>query len=299
MNFKWIMVSSLLAASLAFAACGDDETDAPCETDADCASGEVCIGLEGARECEILCDSDDDCDGDQVCIQVPDIDPAGATVCEPPIAEQECSVDADCAGTGATCVEGFCVLPAACDDDSDCDAGEVCEAGACIVPTTEDECETTADCIDQTAYCAEIGGTSQCLDVSCGSDLNSCSRCELGPSRSPNGPVIFFPQQVGTCSQDPNQCLPGAAPWVCEFSFQAFGDDLPTSNLNNRIRVISARGDELTVFGTKTSQSGNNRQYNFRACFPDTSSGNIGTAVVLRDNSNDASNTLCVDGSLQ
>ncbi|WP_373045427.1 hypothetical protein [Vulgatibacter sp.] len=305
MNWKWLMICTgvTFAASAGLAACGDDE-DAPCETDGDCAENEFCIGpAVGALECEQLCESSDECNREgEECIQVEDISRGGVTVCEPAQLQEECTTDTDCTEEGAVCVEGGCIVPDECTADTDCETGEVCEGGTCVPEATTNECETTADCIDQTAYCAEVGAGSSCLDVSCGADLNSCSRCTLGPNngdRDADGPVIFFPEQVGTCTQDASQCLPGAAPWVCTFSFLGFDDNLPTSDLNNRIRVISSAGRELTVFGTGFSAAGNNTEYRFRACFPETSSGNIGTAVVLRDSANDASNSLCVDGTLQ
>ncbi len=302
MNWKSLMLSAgvLLAGSTALVACGDDG-DAPCEVDADCADGEVCIGLQGARECEILCTSDDECTEEgEACIQVPDVNPDGATVCDPiELTEDSCSTDADCTAP-STCVDGFCQVPAECTSDADCTSPDVCVEGACVAPSTE-TCESTADCIADTAYCATVGAQDTCLDISCGSSLNSCGRGVLGPkggARDANGPVIFFPEQVGSCSQDPNQCLPGAAPYVCEFSFLAFDDNLATSGLNSKINVISRSGSRLTVFGGRSTASGNNTQYNFKACFPETSSGNIGTAVVLADSANDDSQTLCVDGTL-
>lgn len=302
MNWKWLTICGVLAASAGLVACGDDE-DAPCEVDADCAEGEFCIGLEGAKECEQLCENlgfSEECNREgEVCVEVQDASRGGVTVCEPADVEAECQTDADC-GEDAACVGGSCVPLAECETDDDCtEAGAICENSFCVVPSTN-ACTSTAECIEDNAYCAE---TDTCIDVSCGSDLNSCSRCSLGPNggnRSSDGPVIFFPTQVGVCKQDTSLCLPGAAPWACQFSFLAFdsNDDLPTSGLNNRIRVISSRGDELTVFGTDTQARGNNREYTFTACFPETTNGGIGTAVVLRDQANDHSNTLCVSGQL-
>jgi len=273
--------------------------------DADCAPGEVCVGLERARDCAVLCASDEDCvvEG-EACIQVPDADPSGATVCAPidPMLPS-CELDSDC-GSAEICVDGFCVLPAECETDTDCPGGS-CESGVCVTPGGA-SCENTAACVaaGETAYCADLGdGESACLDVSCGAELNSCGRCELGPNggaRDANGPVIFYPQQKGTCSQDPNQCLPGNTPFVCTFTFLAFDPDgnLPTSDLNGRINLINRNGTRLTVFGASTSAAGNNRAYEFRGCFPESQSGFVSSAVVLGDAAGNDSQTLCVDGRL-
>ena len=302
MNWKWLMICGALAASVGFVACGD-EGDPPCETDQDCAENEFCIGPEGARECEQLCEnlgSSVECDREgEICTEVEDPARGGVTICEPAEASPTCTTDDDC-GENEVCVAGGCVPQQECTVNEDCpNAGDVCENGFCVAPSTT-ACESTADCIDETAYCAT---NDSCVDVSCGAPVNSCDRCSLGPNggdRSSSGPVIFFPEQSGTCEQNPNLCLPGAAPWACTFTFLAFDSegDLPTSNLNNRIRVISSRGDELTVFGTRSEAVGANREYTFQACFPETSSGRIGTAVLLRDDANEHSNSLCVSGEL-
>jgi hypothetical protein len=310
MNWKSMMLCAgvLIAGSTGLVACGDDE-DAPCETDGDCAQGEVCIGLQGARECEVLCKSDAECTKEgEACIQVPDVNPDGATVCDPiKVTDETCETNDDCTG-GATCVDGFCSAPPECSDTVPCAQGLVCESGTCVTAPTTSECQNTGECLDgATAYCADLGGgVSSCLDVGCGDDLNSCGRCALGPNggnRDSNGPVLFAPEQVGTCRQDSSQCLPGAAPYVCEFAFFAFDQqgDLPatTSGLNSRINVISRSGSRLTVFGTGLSQQGNNTRYTFRACFPETTGGNIGTAIVMSDNGGNDSQTLCVDGRLR
>jgi len=305
MNWKSMMICTgvLFAGAMGLAACGEDG-DVACESDADCSGDEFCIGPEGAKECEILCKSDADCTKEgEACVQVQDAARGGATVCDPAPNEQ-CTTNAECTN-GGTCVEGFCQAPTnQCTADTDCPtAGDICQDGTCVTPSTN-SCSTTADCVADTSYCADLGGgTSSCLDVACGSDLNSCGRCALGPNggnRDSAGPVLFFPEQVGNCTQDPNQCLPGAAPFVCEFSFLAFDPtgDLPTSGLNSKINVISRTGSRLTVFGAKSAAQGNNTKYNFRACFPETSSRAIGTAVVLKDNGGNDSQTLCVDGTL-
>jgi hypothetical protein len=289
---------------MGLAGCGDDE-DAPCEVDEDCGAEEFCIGLQGARECEQLCESDAECNRDgEVCIEVEDITRNGVTVCEPGNLQEDCQSDSDCdTANGEQCIENFCQVPAECSDSTPCANGETCQGGVCVADATTSECTGTADCLSggETAYCADLGAGSACLDVSCGADLNSCSRCALGPNngdRDSNGPVIFFPEQSGACVQNPNECLPGAAPWSCTFTFVAFGEDLATSNLNNRITVISRTGSRNTVFGTRSAASGANTQYTFKACFPDTTNGGIGTAVVLVDNGGADSNTLCIEGNL-
>ncbi len=277
---------------------GTDHETPPCEVDADCAPGEFCLEVDGAITCAELCETDADCtrEGER-CIQT---ERGGGTVCRP-ADPTECETDADCSES-QLCIDGFCLFRSNCETDADCAGGESCISGACMAGSTG-ACESTADCVTSTAYCAALPDGDACVDVSCGSEINSCGRCELGPNagaRDANGPVIFFPEQVGSCALDPSQCLPGAAPWVCEFSFLAFDleGNLPTSSLDNRINVISRNGARLSVFGTRAQAAGTNTQNNFRLCMQESDSGIVGSAVVLSDTAGDDSQTLCIDGSL-
>lgn len=272
-----------------------------CVVDADCAADEFCVGPAGARRCAVLCTSDDDCSGDEICTQVAE---NGATICQPPTIDPPCGVDADCAAP-ELCVDGFCVLPLACEEDEDClDAGERCEGGICVPVENPTTCESTPECYEEVAYCADLGGTTACIDVSCGSSLNACGRCALGPNegaRDPGGPLLFFPQQLGACEQDPDACLPGAAPLRCTFTFLAYDPDgdLPTSGLNERIRQISRTGALLSTFGTSASPGETWVSYTFSACFAESPSGLVSTAVVLADDAGNESQSLCIEGALQ
>lgn len=305
MSYRWLMLSTgLLFAATGLVACGDDE-DPPCETHEDCAEGELCVGPEdGAKECEQLCETDADCNrAGEVCVEVPPGSNvrAGTQICEPAVGERSCSVDTDCE-TGEICLGGFCTVPAEeCTSDEDCGEGFVCVEGACT--ETGGTCTDNAACYEDTGYCGATTTGNECVDMSCGATFNACGRCSLGPNggqKSANGPVLFFPSQVGSCVAKPGECEPGAAPYSCTFSFQAFDPDgdLPTSGLNQAIRVVSRTGQLLSVFGTSSTGSGNERTYQFKACFPETSSGSIGTAVVLQDNGGNYSQTLCVSGEL-
>lgn len=309
MNWKWMMMAGVLAASLAFAACGDDDDDdnlPPCDVTADCATGEVCVGADGAKVCRVGCSDDTDCTGGRIC-RNDELDPNGPLACFRDTTGGACEEDFDCE-EGQFCIEGTCQEPASCEDDTDCLEGEVCdETGACV-PDEGGACTTTAECVEETAICAQA--TSECVDASCSATWNTCERCTLGPNggdRAANGPLVFPAQttQVGTCVQDTSRCAPGGAPWACEFAFLAIDldGDLPTSGLNGdsgKIRVLSGSGNESGIFGATQNVDATTgfTRYTFQACFPDTSSGNIGTAVFVRDDANNASNTLCINGSL-
>ncbi|WP_373049582.1 Dickkopf N-terminal cysteine-rich domain-containing protein [Vulgatibacter sp.] len=265
-----------------------------CEVDADCAEGELCL-LDG--ECAVLCTADEECAQGESCVEV---ETGGVTICTP-AATTDCETDADCTGD-EVCADGMC-LASGCSSSADCEEGEACVAGSCVADAGG-SCTTTADCYADVSYCADLGTETACVDVSCGGDLNSCSRCALGPNGGAidaSGPLLFFPEQFGSCEQDPNVCLPGAAPFACTFTVLAFDpdDDLPTTGLNEAIRTITATAAELATFGTSSRTSGNFQQFTFRSCFPETSSGNIGTAVVLRDQAGNDSQSLCIDGRLQ
>lgn len=118
--------------------CTDLPPDPECRNDLDCADGEVCE--LGGRGC-------------------------GTPVCVP-----GCNEDAQC-GRGQDCVEVQCVTcpcpglcmdrppDAACRNDDDCGAGEVCEPGGpgCSTPVCVPGCHANDDC--------QAG--QSCLDVQC------------------------------------------------------------------------------------------------------------------------------------
>jgi hypothetical protein len=123
----------------------------PCDSDADCEEGSVCV--EG--ECRPLetCATDADCAEDQKCIDQACTDCHCQTDADCPLDEycyQECvcrereevpcESDGDCADD-ELCMDSVCVPVPPCTDDGDCPAGLICDGGVCVRP-----CETDEDC---------------------------------------------------------------------------------------------------------------------------------------------------------
>jgi Cys-rich repeat protein len=142
-----------------------------CLTSADCGTGGVCVGAQGAAtgDCYDGCTADTDCREGYLCGPI-------TSTCRPaPPTDQladntagtACTMDGDCgdgvcqtmrgSGGGATPLPGgYCT--GACLDDSHCGAGGVCRrtgagAGACY-----GSCATDTDCTRDGYRCREIGG---------------------------------------------------------------------------------------------------------------------------------------------
>jgi len=94
-----------------------------CETDADCAEGQVCENGVCTDAPAPECETDADCAEGQVCED-------GVCIDAP---APECNTNADCA-EGQVCEDGVCtdapVLD--CDTNADCAEGQVCEDGVCV-----------------------------------------------------------------------------------------------------------------------------------------------------------------------
>jgi Cys-rich repeat protein len=154
----------------------------PCDSDADCEEGSVCVGGE-CRPME-TCSSDEDCsnpaavcidgycrapectwDGEcaenQKCIDNVCTDCHCQTNADCPLEEfcfgecvcrerevVPCDSDGDCA-PDELCIDSTCVPMPACTGDADCPAGLVCENGRCARPCASDEeCGTFHLCVD-------------------------------------------------------------------------------------------------------------------------------------------------------
>lgn len=181
-NNLWLVFAAALmvAAPLAFVACGEDEATT-CETNDDCDSGEACI----AGTCKASCTDSEDCETGQCAINCADSE---ANFCFDP-----CTSDTDCSN-GQTCQE-FCggrlkecrtSGVVTCTEDGDCDKGQICDetSETCIAG-----CRTNADCeadeiCNQDALGCEAACTSNsecdedagevCVDGACILPDNTC-----------------------------------------------------------------------------------------------------------------------------
>lgn len=279
-----------------------------CHADGDCPAGDHCdltfCGNQGG-----LCVPDKNCTTDADCS-------ATGQVCEPvpgtstTSCVDKCTSNSDCGLAACDTATGHCVaVGATCTTNADCGTGNVCTDGACE-PAPDDLCTDQETCYDRgNEYCAAtpVAGVSQCQNNSCGVEFNSCTRCTMGPNggnRDNGGPEIFSASQstLGTggrnCKNDLTVCQTDA-PLRCEFNFFAFSptaSDLPTTNLNKSVFVISSKGNASNPFGVKKGSSGGLDTFAFSACFPEGAT-TPGTAAFLVSTSGKKSNTLCTIGT--
>lgn len=165
-------MGTLGASSLALVGCGDDEVHA-CDTDADCAEGEVCA--QGA--CAEVCITADDCSNpNQGCSGACDD-------LDQPICFFECHSNEDC-GEGQVCNMAFCgdkdfgrCVPAGagqCGSNDDCGENEFCNV---LAGTCEPLCESDEDC-DEGFLCNSEHGVCIASGASC-TDDDGCGDGEV------------------------------------------------------------------------------------------------------------------------
>ncbi len=234
-----------LVAALAFCAtCATYTLSPPCESDADCGEGLVCV--EG--ECRPLdaCTTDADCAEDQKCVDHLCIDCNCQTDADCPQDEfcyQECvcrerevvpcDSDEDCA-EGELCIDSACVPAPLCDRDADCPSGLVCEGGVCVRPCESDEdCGMFHLCVDghclqqclSDAFCLEPGTICEnnlCVPAECTQDSDCAGgtgeyiRCRNGRCES------YTPCETDEDCGDPNfVCVDNACEELPTCSFDS------------------------------------------------------------------------------
>lgn len=162
-----------------------------CVTDADCGAGEACVDAACVEReapppppparpstCD-PCASSADCDEGGVCMRYPD----GGRFCGAP-----CAAHADCGDDTCEAISTGvmqCIrrhphhrradCDFACGGSADCDAGEACEGGVCVVPEPSvcTPCDTSADCVSG-GVCMRFpdGGKH------CGAPCDTAADCE-------------------------------------------------------------------------------------------------------------------------
>lgn len=188
MNRALSLAICLAASALGAFACrplpgpGDSCADAPCAGGLRCVD-EVCVRPEAPVPDPEACQEAADCaiEGSA----------EGRGCIEGRCAFLDCTFDAQCGER--ICNRGTCALRITCDDERPCDAGQVCESGACREACSADEeCGAFAQC--------DVGRCAQrCFfDLMCGGDL-----CDEG---------ICVPAQ---CVDDAD-CPEDGATYACE-----------------------------------------------------------------------------------
>ncbi len=99
----------------------------PCQSDDDCEEGEICNDENGL--CEFFCTDDSQCDGNLICNEE-------SGECQP----GECPDDFECQD-GEACVDGVCVIQSC--PDVPCDDGFSCEDGVCVPDDATTDTDTT------------------------------------------------------------------------------------------------------------------------------------------------------------
>ncbi|MFU8802620.1 MAG: hypothetical protein ACNA8W_02315 [Bradymonadaceae bacterium] len=218
-----------LVALVALAACGSDNTSSgsvSCTYDDQCEMGTVC---SFAGQC--VSASCDNCTSDQICY-ITEANPEGTCSrpeCSPsnPCPEgqscsgglcqagQGCTNADDCPGEQICNLAGQCTdppEPQGCEDDGECETGEVCDNGNCVTapPTSCDDvqCETGERCLPESLQCVRdcISDQSICTgDEVCDAATGQCSTpgC-LNNAECPQGQE---------CTD--GNCVPTGNPGVC------------------------------------------------------------------------------------
>ncbi len=165
MQTRYLFMTSILAACLGMAGCGDESGDTSktcpdgqvmnsdtkqcepgtvettCTTDADCGEGKVCKSGVCETSSDPECMSDADCEDGKACVE---------GVCKPSSEEKPCAADEDCED-GNVCAEGVCKPSSEekpCAADEDCEDGKACVEGVCKPSSEEKTCAADEDCED-------------------------------------------------------------------------------------------------------------------------------------------------------
>ena len=119
--------------------------------------GSCGTGGDGDNECEVTADCQEGqvCDAQNECV----VDPAGRT----------CTRDLECDPADEYCAAGRCALKA-CEDDSGCAEGAICEAGSCRAG-----CRDNDGCQEgQTCNSSRVCITAGCMALNCAAQFETC-----------------------------------------------------------------------------------------------------------------------------
>lgn len=161
----------------------------PCDNDADCDQGEICV--EDMCVPAPDCIEDDDCDLGEICVQnecVPDL---------------ECVEDDDC-DAGEICVQNECVVDVECVNDAECAdddlcTDDLCELGFCSNPPTDcdDDNECTAEVCESATGC---GYTNVPDGTECDEGNGACAagECKTNELLGNDFVILFEENFTGT-----------------------------------------------------------------------------------------------------
>ncbi len=139
-----------------------DPEPGQCATDADCKEGEICVipgmAMFGTCEPDVDCMNDEDCGPGQVCTD------EGMCVTPPCMSDDDCDADEVCNTETGICEAAPCTIvpcegnlvcneetgecqPGVCPDDFQCQDGEACVDGMCVIQSCPDvPCEDGFTC---------------------------------------------------------------------------------------------------------------------------------------------------------
>lgn len=224
--------------------CVDDAPVTGCQSDDDCAEGEVCQFIDCAMpagaaadqrapfmcepmgECvpELIpvdCTSDSDCPSGMMC----QID----VVCD--ALPCECPEGTECMCASPCFTQGTCVpaIPGECQSDNDCPTGYMCitevACPACEACDEDMGCGCKAECIE-TSMCVPVPPPSECFsDFDCGPGFTCEYMC--GAYDCPPGADCAQEYCPGVCVPvtPPSECFQDAdcpAGFFCEFIYDGF-----------------------------------------------------------------------------
>ncbi|CRK16432.1 hypothetical protein BN1723_011492, partial [Verticillium longisporum] len=192
--------------------------DPPCGSDELCANG-VCVPVTPPSGCNPACGPGFICGPDDTCLPIIDpptcnIDPAAA------VGRRQtgsCPPGTTCAmgPTGPVCVPN---PPDTCTNDSECDNGEQCVEGICIVLPNPGFCEPACTGTDTCVLGVCVPSNPTCTPACTGTDT-----CVNGVCVPPTGPGVCEPACeadetciLGVCVPVTNECEPACvAPETC------------------------------------------------------------------------------------
>ncbi|HOX47434.1 MAG TPA: SUMF1/EgtB/PvdO family nonheme iron enzyme [Myxococcota bacterium] len=135
--------------------CGPDGCQGSCGT---CATGEVC---DQAGQCTpVGCGSDGDCQA-----PLPRCEPTSGTCVA-------CLAAEDCQG-GQICSGFVCADPPRCQSDGECEIGQICVQGACLVG-----CRSNRDCPDGQTCDTDLGPDGTCIECAVPGDCPAGQTCQ-------------------------------------------------------------------------------------------------------------------------
>jgi hypothetical protein len=303
MNWKQMLLvlASVAGAAIVAASCGgDDNSNASCNSDSDCSSGQICHPL--AKFCVKTCSQNSDCpDSENNCanLTLPSGQATTAKICQ-------CTTDSACGGGTSICGSEDKVCEVKCTQDSDCKSGRTCT-------TATGQCTSAASnaCNPNNAVIGANGGPDTChygevcsTDNQCHAVQNGgCAQASAGTGSNwttadTSAPVITSVTPAGSSTSNPTtQCGDSGPMTIFTVDYYSAGGlTSQTAFAGWRLNMWSAL-NSATSFTNADFSGGESPPVG--ADFGEVKFGVCGTqsgsaAVYVSNDAGKTSNTVCV-----